>query len=622
MADGMGGHAAGNIASNLVVSTFNKRFTGSFGKEEPSNLLRAGLEKANDALKDSIKETSALDGMGCTMVTAAFTRSKVYWASVGDSHLYVVRDRELVKKNEDHSYGGYLDRMKAQGMEVEAEAGLSRNMLMSAMTGDDIAEIDCPSKGFQLLPGDRVIVASDGLDTLSAGVILQTCAWSSSAKECVQALLAKVDEAKKPRQDNTTVIVCDVARRDAPTEKVVAEVRERGDTQPLDLDALKGDMARERDAGGIGGLPQAAEPKRGKGLLVGVAVALLLAIAAAGAWFMLGGGVEPPVRVAQRLPEPAPVPTPPPAPEPAATEPAVTEPAAIEPTATQPAATEPAVTEPATGEPDLFPLDDEPSTPATAEPAGQPEVGRRAPTSEPFRDALASGRQGPLMVSLPGGTFEMGGSSLSVAADERPRHSVTVRPFAIGQHEITFQEYERFARATGRKAPDNLYLDKENHPVISVSWDDAYAYTQWLSNQTGQRYRLPSEAEWEYASSAGATSPFWWGYEIGENRAHCFDCKTGLNPRQPARIGRFEPNAFGLYDTAGNVSEWVHDCHHPNYQGAPQDGSVWEGGDCAYRVVRGGAYSDTSKSIRPASRKKFRSQQGYDFIGFRVARDL
>ena len=135
MADGMGGHAAGNIASNLVVSTFNKTFTGGFGREEAPITLRASLEKANDALRESIKETPALDGMGCTMVTAAITKSRVYWVSVGDSHIYVIRDQELLKKNEDHSYGGYLDRMKEQGMEVEAEAGLSRNMLMSAMTG-------------------------------------------------------------------------------------------------------------------------------------------------------------------------------------------------------------------------------------------------------------------------------------------------------------------------------------------------------------------------------------------------------------------------------------------------------------------------------------------------------
>jgi len=194
MADGMGGHAAGNIASNMVVSTFNKSFTGSFGKDATPEVLRVALAKANGALSESIKETPALDGMGCTMVTAVLSKGKVYWISVGDSHLYLIRDRELIKKNEDHSYGGYLDRMKEQGLEVEAEAGLSRNMLMSAMTGDEIAEVDCADDGVQLLPGDRLLVCSDGLDTLSAGVIIQTSAWSPTAKECVAAMLKAVED--------------------------------------------------------------------------------------------------------------------------------------------------------------------------------------------------------------------------------------------------------------------------------------------------------------------------------------------------------------------------------------------------------------------------------------------
>ena len=149
------------------------------------------------------------------MVSGIFHEGKVWWVSVGDSHLYLIRDRELSKKNEDHSYGGYLDRMAAQGMEIEPEPGLSRNMLMSAMTGDDIAEIDCPNDHVQLLPGDRLIIASDGLDTLSDGTIIQMSAWSQTPKNAVEALLKAVEDADRPRQDNTTVIVIDVMDRDA-----------------------------------------------------------------------------------------------------------------------------------------------------------------------------------------------------------------------------------------------------------------------------------------------------------------------------------------------------------------------------------------------------------------------
>ena len=143
-----------------------------------------------------------------------------------------------------------------------------------------------------------------------------------------------------------------------------------------------------------------------------------------------------------------------------------------------------------------------------------------------------------------------------------------------------------------------------------------------LSKQTGKKYRLPSEAEWEYAAGAGATTNYWWGVKVGENNAHCFDCKTGLNPRQPTNVGRFKPNPFGLYDTAGNVMEWAHDCYHPDYNGAPDDGSVWEGGDCSFRVARGGAYSSTSGSIRTPKRAKWRSTKGNDTVGIRVVRKV
>jgi len=240
-----------------------------------------------------------------------------------------------------------------------------------------------------------------------------------------------------------------------------------------------------------------------------------------------------------------------------------------------------------------------------------------------FTDVLASGGNGPVMVTIPAGSFRMGSGDLSVETDERPQHMVKVSAFAMSKFEVSLKQYEVFAKATGRRMPDNRYLDKGTHPVFSVSWDDAYSYTRWLSQETGQRYRLPSESEWEYAASGGSDgTPFWWGFDQEPNRAHCFGCKTGLNPREPTAIGRFDANQFGLHDTAGNVFEWVHDCYHENYDGAPATGEVWEGGDCSYRVVRGGAYTKPYKSIRIQKRAKFKSQKGYDDIGIRVVRDL
>ena len=580
VADGMGGHAAGNIASNLVVSTFNKTFTGKFGKQDPPAVLREALKNANDGLKESIEETPGLDGMGCTMVTAAITRGKIYWISVGDSHIYLLRDRELIKKNEDHSYGGYLDRMRAQGIDVEAEAGLSRNMLMSAMTGEEIAEVDCPNQGFQLLPGDRLIIASDGLDTLETETILKTSAWSHTPKECVAGLLKAVDEAKRPRQDNTTIVVVDCTERQAAEIPAPAPQSAAAPVTPV-----RPEIARERDMA-------ARAPSGGgsKGLIF--VVILLLALGGGGGYVYMTGMWRNwlPAEQAGAPPKPA--------------EPEAKAPAAPAPEAEAP---EKQVVEEKTPE-------EKAPEPAAPQPA--PRVAVRE-----FQDSLASGGLGPVMVALPAGTFEMGSPNHSVEIEERPMHTVEMPAFAISKFEVTIAEYERFARATGRQLPKSAGLDKKTHPVTFVSWDDAHAYVQWLSSQTGKKYRLPSEAQWEYAALGNSDSRYWWGRQLDSGRAHCFNCDTGLNPRAPTKVGRFPASPYGLHDTAGNVAEWVRDCWHANYQDAPTDGSVWEGGDCTHRIARGGSFLNTGKSIRPKARSKWQPQRGYDSVGIRVVRE-
>jgi len=602
VADGMGGHAAGNVASNMAVQAFNKHVSANYPVDDPAAVLHECVLKANKSIKDTVSETPALEGMGCTMVAAILEKGKLWWASVGDSHLYLIRNRELIKKNADHSYGGFLDRMAAAGTPVEPEAGLARNMLMSAITGDEINEIDVPETPFELQAGDRVLLCSDGIDTLSNGKIIQFSEWSESPKECAEALLNAVDEAKMPKQDNTTVVVVSVVERAAAVATAPAPAAPAPAPAPAaPPPSVPGPAYAEPAAE-----PQVdTEPGKSKtGLIVGIAAAVIVAIGI-GAFLTMGG---------KKSAAPAPAPT-------EVVTAAMEEPSTTETTAeeTLPPATggeETAATEPAPAEPE----EQEVATPAPAAPVPAPVAVPAA--DREFRDALKDGTPGPQMAWLPAGSFEMGSPGSSRFADERPRHTVKVKRFAIGKFEVTFAEYEKFAAATGRAMPDNLYLDKATHPVFFVTWDDAFYYTQWLSEQTGKSYKLPSEAQWEYAAGAGETSPFWWGFQEEPNRAHCsLGCDSGFDPRKPTKVGSFPANPFGIHDATGNVAEWVRDCWHDNYTGAPADATVWEGGDCAYRVARGGAFSSPAQSIRHAKRDRYKSDQTYDHIGFRVIRE-
>ena len=213
--------------------------------------------------------------------------------------------------------------------------------------------------------------------------------------------------------------------------------------------------------------------------------------------------------------------------------------------------------------------------------------------------------------------------SLSGLVAETPEHPVQVAPFAIGTHEITTEEYSTFLQLT-RGQPPAAPLGEPRMPVHGISWNDAVAYTRWLSEQTGLHYRLPSEAEWEYAASAALELHYWWGPKMEDRRAHCrLNC--GLSPSEvagPVPVGGFAPNPFGLYDTSGNVSEWTADCWNPNYQGAPHDGSAWTTGDCEQRAVRGGSYESPAKSLRHTHRDRLTASTRLPGYGLRVARDL
>ncbi|MEY6431216.1 SUMF1/EgtB/PvdO family nonheme iron enzyme [Thioalkalicoccus limnaeus] len=236
------------------------------------------------------------------------------------------------------------------------------------------------------------------------------------------------------------------------------------------------------------------------------------------------------------------------------------------------------------------------------------------------QDRLRDGSPGPLLMELAGGRFVMGRETPG-APDAYPAREVQVGAFLIGVHEVTFDDYDRFVRATGRRAPRDFGWGRGSRPVVDVDWSDAQAYLAWLSRETGQRYRLPSEAEWEFAAGGGSETSFWWGASVETGRAACFDCGSPWDGLSTAPVGRFPANPFGLYDTAGNVAEWVADCYRPNYEGAPLDARPWDQGACEFRVERGGSFARSAHSMRTFVRGRMASDTRLNLLGFRVARD-
>ena len=191
----------------------------------------------------------------------------------------------------------------------------------------------------------------------------------------------------------------------------------------------------------------------------------------------------------------------------------------------------------------------------------------RKKTSKVFRDTLSIGGKGPEMVRIPAGSFRMGDIQGGGQDDEKPVHQVSVGAFAMGKYEVTFAEYDKFANATGKSKPRDSGWGRGNRPVINVSWNDSVAYTKWLSQQTGHTYRLPTEAEWEYAARAGTSTKYWWGNNIGTNKANCDGCGSRWDYKQTAPVGSFAANPFGLHDTVGNVREWTCSEYESKYQG-------------------------------------------------------
>ena len=264
----------------------------------------------------------------------------------------------------------------------------------------------------------------------------------------------------------------------------------------------------------------------------------------------------------------------------------------------------------------------------------------------------------PEMVEIPAGRFLMGSTDSEAVAEgvpvhhaeaEWPQHEVVIeRPFLLGRYEVTRGEYAAFVADTGHPSRECLVYEHrryqpatgsswqsptfeqgDDHPAVCVAWEDADAYVRWLSAETGQRYRLPSEAEWEYAARAGSVAARYWDADTGDACAHAnvadraserpqFDCTDPY--RHTAPVGYGIPNAFGLYGMLGNVGELVADCGLPDYADAGNSGTAVTSGDCGKHVGRGGSYWNDAYYLRAARRYSFAG--AYTIVGFRVARDL
>jgi formylglycine-generating enzyme required for sulfatase activity/class 3 adenylate cyclase len=253
----------------------------------------------------------------------------------------------------------------------------------------------------------------------------------------------------------------------------------------------------------------------------------------------------------------------------------------------------------------------QPSPAPSATPSNQQTALQPAPASSATPPAPAV--REPEMKTVHGGSFAMGSND---DLTERPTHQVTVKPFAISQYPVSVRDWNECAVA---KACAFTATGKDDAPITNVSWSDAKQFVTWLAGATGKPYRLPTEAEWEFAARAGTQTKYWWGDQFQSGMANCKNCNDAASAEQPVKVGSFKPNPLGLYDMGGGVDQWVEDCWHKNYQGAPADGSAWVEGDCASHVIRSGSWKNDSRYVRPSNRDSYDTNVRYPTHGFRVA---
>ncbi|SDR40645.1 Formylglycine-generating enzyme, required for sulfatase activity, contains SUMF1/FGE domain [Paraburkholderia fungorum] len=276
-----------------------------------------------------------------------------------------------------------------------------------------------------------------------------------------------------------------------------------------------------------------------------------------------------------------------------------------------------------------------PATPASAAAQEHPHVTAAPPASAPATSLAApkpathppvAGEQRdcatcPIMIAVPAGSFPMGSNTDDPS--EKPVHHVTIAaPFAIGKYAVTVEQWNACVAAN---ACQNLTPESNTNktaPARDISWDDAQQYVKWLSKITGKPYRLPTEAEWEYADRGGTTTAYWWGDQMRKGNANCKDCGDPWHKEGPESVGSFAPNPLGLYDMNGSVWEWTADCWHNSYQGAPVDGHSWDSPGCDMRVIRGGSWRENGSYMLSATRFKYSAGVRQSQDGLRVVKDL
>jgi formylglycine-generating enzyme required for sulfatase activity len=227
----------------------------------------------------------------------------------------------------------------------------------------------------------------------------------------------------------------------------------------------------------------------------------------------------------------------------------------------------------------------------------------------------------PVMVALYPGSFSMGSNNSDPS--ERPAHRVSIKnPYALGKFEVTVEQWNACVQGGACPSVPSAADAAGNLPMRDVSWDEAQLYLKWLGSVSGRTYRLPTEAEWEYAARGGTSTRYWWGEQMKDGNASCKDCGQPWNADAPPPVGSFIANPFGFFDMNGSVWEWVSDCWHSSYKGAPADGSAWATPTCPSRVIRGGSWKEDGSYMLSTTRFKYDASVRQSQNGFRVARDL